>query len=95
MYTKKLEIIGVGYNVLKKENELIFQLGRSHANIKKIEEGLDVSCDKTQVIISGKDKLQVSTFADQIRRLKKPERYKGKGIRYVNEVLLLKKVKKK
>ena len=50
---------------------------------------------KTQLSVSGKDKLQVTTFADQIRRLKKPERYKGKGIRYTGEVLLLKKVKKK
>ena len=49
MYTKKLEIVEVGYNVIKKDNELIFQLGRSHVDIKQIEEGLEVSCEKNSI----------------------------------------------
>jgi large subunit ribosomal protein L6 len=95
MFTKKIEIVGVGYSVQLVQSELIFQIGRSHPDIKKVPEGIKVTCEKQSLIIEGEHKLQVHTFADEIRRLRKPERYKGKGIRYTDENVILKKMKKK
>ena len=95
MFSKKLEIVGVGYSVQFNQSELIFQVGRSHPDIKKVPEGIKVTCEKQSLTLSGENKMQVHTFADEIRRLKKPERYKGKGIRYEDEKIVLKKIKKK
>ena len=85
---KKLEIRGVGFKVAKKGEDLEFRLGFSHPVLFKKIEGVDMDIDKDNpliVIISGIDKQKVGQVAANIRALKKPEPYKGKGIRYVGE----------
>jgi len=98
-FTKELEVVGVGYSVTQEETggvqTLVFQLGRSHLDRKTVPTGMKASCTKTKVTLTGEDKCQVHTFADEVRRLKKPEPYKGKGILYAGEVVRRKKGKKK
>lgn len=95
MYKKEIKIVGVGYHVRKENDFLYFQVGKSHEEVKKIPEGMKVVCDKTTWTIEGENKIKVHTFADELRRLRKPEPYKGKGILYVDEKILRKKGKKK
>jgi large subunit ribosomal protein L6 len=95
MFKKEIKIVGVGYGVRKEGNLLYFQVGKSHEEKIKIPEGMKVECEKTSWKIEGSDKMKVHTFADEIRRLRKPEPYKGKGIIYVDEKILRKKGKKK
>jgi len=90
-YKKELQIIGVGYNVKMNGNELIFSLGYSHKIEKIIPENLKVELVKqTGLIISGIDKQAVGLFASQIKKLRKPEPYGGKGIRYKDEHIIRK-----
>jgi large subunit ribosomal protein L6 len=87
-YEKKLEIRGVGYKVAMKGVDLEFRLGFSHPVLFKKVEGVDMAIDKDNsliVIVSGINKQKVGQVAANIRALKKPEPYKGKGIRYVDE----------
>lgn len=85
-FTKKLEIRGVGYRAQLQGNKLILQLGFSHNIELDIPSGLTVEVPKnTELSISGIDKAAVGQFAAEIRALRKPEPYKGKGIRYVDE----------
>ncbi len=85
-FTKKLEIRGVGYRAQLQGSKLILQLGFSHNIELDIPSGLTVEVPKnTEVSISGIDKAAVGQFAAEIRSLRKPEPYKGKGIRYVDE----------
>ena len=87
-YEKRLEIRGVGFRVAQKGADLEFQLGFSHPVLFKKVDGVDMTIDKENqliVIISGIDKQKVGQVAANIRALKKPEPYKGKGIRYVDE----------
>ena len=90
-----MELVGVGYTVSLANNVLTFQLGRSHPDYFTAPSDVVLSVDKTKVSVSGLDKQRVHLIAAQIRDLKKPEPYKGKGILYVGEVLRRKKGKKK
>ena len=94
-YTKQLELVGVGYTVSFMNNMLTFQLGRSHPDYFAVPSDVTLLVDKTKVTVSGTDKQRVHLISAQIRDLKKPEPYKGKGILYVGEVLRRKKGKKK
>ena len=85
-FAKELDIIGVGYRANVEGSNLVLQLGFSHDVIMPIPEGLSVSVDKTTHIkVTGHDKAQVGEFAAKIRANRKPEPYKGKGIRYIDE----------
>lgn len=85
-FTKKLEIIGIGYKAnLKSKNELELEVGFSHTVNLKVPENLNISIEKNIITISGFDKQKVGEFAANIRKVKKPEPYQGKGIRYVGE----------
>lgn len=89
-YEKKLEVNGVGFRVAASNNELDMALGFSHPVKYKAPEGVSITNDKMTIIVSGIDKQQVGQVAAEIRALKKPEPYKGKGIKYADEVILRK-----
>jgi large subunit ribosomal protein L6 len=86
-YTKRLEIVGVGYRVVAKSpTELEFALGYSHPVNVKAPEGITFTVEApTRFAVSGIDKQQVGEVAANIRKLRKPEPYKGKGVRYTGE----------
>lgn len=95
-FEKKLEIHGVGYRANLQGNTLVLALGFSHEVRYEIPDGIKVEVEKqTGLKISGIDKQQVGQVAAKIRELKKPEPYKGKGIRYADEYILRKEGKKK
>ena len=89
-YEKRLEVKGVGFRVASSNNELTMSLGFSHEIKFKAPEGVNVSNDKMVIIVSGIDKQKVGQVAAEIRALKKPEPYKGKGIMYLGEQILRK-----
>jgi ribosomal protein L6 len=90
-FEKKLEVNGVGFRVqTNNPQELEMQLGFSHPVIYKAKEGITLSNDKMVITVAGIDKQAVGQAAAEIRALKKPEPYKGKGIKYVDEVILRK-----
>lgn len=90
-FERKLEIVGVGYLAAIKGDELQLRVGFANELHRKIPEGLTVTCpDQTHVVIQGCDKQKVTQFAAEIRALRKPEPYKGKGIRYVGEQVKIK-----
>ena len=85
-FEKKLEIVGVGYLAAIQNNVLQLRVGFANELHVPIPKGLTVTCpDQTHVTIKGIDKQQVGQFAAEVRALRKPEPYKGKGIRYENE----------
>ena len=85
-YQRRLEIVGVGYRVTKRDNGLTFQLGYSHPIEVDAVEGIAFEVPTpTRITVSGADKQQVGQVAANIRALRKPEPYKGKGIRYEGE----------
>ncbi len=95
-FQKKLEIKGVGYRAHLKGKILNLQLGYSHEIDFPIPEGITIECpDQTTIIISGIDKQQVGQVAAEIREYRKPEPYKGKGIKYAGEYIFRKEGKKK
>ncbi|MBV68610.1 MAG: 50S ribosomal protein L6 [Pelagibacterales bacterium] len=95
-FSKVLEINGVGYRASIEENILTLQLGYSHDIKLAIPKDLEVKCSKpTEIIVSGIDKQKVGQFASEIRKLRKPEPYKGKGIKYQEELIRRKEGKKK
>ena len=95
-YTKVLEITGVGYRAQAQGKKLKLQLGYSHDVDFDVPEGIEVKTpDNTTVEISGIDKQQVGQVAAEIRRWRKPEPYKGKGIKYRGEYIFRKEGKKK
>jgi large subunit ribosomal protein L6 len=95
-YTVNLEINGVGYRAAVQGSDLVLQLGYSHDVKYPIPEGITIKTEKpTLVSISGRDRRQVGQVAAEIRGFRKPEPYKGKGIKYDTEVLLRKEGKKK
>ena len=95
-FTKVLEITGVGYRAQAQGKNLRLQLGYSHDVNYKLPEGVEVKTpDQNTVEISGIDKQQVGQVAAEIRRWRKPEPYKGKGIRYAGEFIIRKEGKKK
>ena len=89
-YEKKLELVGIGYRGKKVADILELQVGFSHPVKYKAMDGVEVSIEKNIITVSGIDKQKVGETAAQIRRIKKPEPYKGKGIRYVGEEIKLK-----
>ncbi|KUR70366.1 50S ribosomal protein L6 [Novosphingobium fuchskuhlense] len=95
-YTKTLNITGVGYRANSQGNNLKLQLGYSHDVDYAIPEGIEIKTpDNTTVLISGIDKQKVGQVAAEIRRWRKPEPYKGKGIKYAGEFIFRKEGKKK
>lgn len=94
-YTKGLEIIGVGYKFTVKDRVLTVSAGYSHLVNIDIPEGIEVkSINNTEIEISGIDKCAVGEFAANVRKVRKPEPYKGKGIRYKDEFIIRKVGKK-
>jgi large subunit ribosomal protein L6 len=95
-FTKKLLITGVGYRAAAQGRNLKLQLGYSHDVNIDVPEGIEVKTpDATTVEISGADKQKVGQLAAEIRRWRKPEPYKGKGIKYAGEFIFRKEGKKK
>lgn len=86
-YQKQLEINGVGYKAQSKGRDLVLNLGFSHPVDFTVPEGITTTVEKNIITITGIDKQLVGEVAATIRRLKKPEPYKGKGIKYVDEVI--------
>ena len=85
-FEKKLEMQGVGYKAEKKGKELVMQLGYSHPVIMPDPEGITTEVpDATHIVVKGADKALVGNYAANIRKWRKPEPYKGKGIRYEGE----------
>ncbi len=89
-FEKKLEINGVGYRAAIKGKTLELQLGFSHPVIYQIPEGIEISVDKNIITIKGHDKQKVGQVAAEIRSFRPPEPYKGKGVKYVDEVIIRK-----
>lgn len=95
-FEKRLEISGVGYRAQIKGRDLSLQLGFSHDVSFPIPEGIDIKCpDQTTVVVSGIDKQKVGQVAAKIREYRKPEPYKGKGVKYAGEYIFRKEGKKK
>ncbi len=89
-FSKKLEINGVGYRVAMQGADLKFNLGFSHDVIFKLPAGITATIEQNTVTVTGIDKQQVGQVAAEIRALKKPEPYKGKGIKYSDERIVRK-----
>lgn len=89
-FSKQLEINGVGYRVAAQGTDLKLNLGFSHDVIFKIPAGIQTKIEQNIITVSGIDKQQVGQVAADIRKLKKPEPYKGKGIKYVGERIIRK-----
>jgi large subunit ribosomal protein L6 len=87
-FQKKLSLVGVGYRANLKGDALELSLGFSHPSLVKIPSGIKVSVDKNvAILVEGCDAQQVGQFAANVRSLRPPEPYKGKGVRYENEVV--------
>ena len=86
-FEKNLELVGIGYKVRLEGQNLILNLGFSHEVIFKIPDMIEITVNGMIIKVQGIDKQQVGQTAAMIRNLKKPEPYKGKGIRYQNEVV--------
>lgn len=89
-FSKQLEIIGVGYRVNMQGADLKFNLGFSHDVIYKLPQGVSATVEQNKITVTGIDKQQVGQAAAEIRALKKPEPYKGKGIKYADERIIRK-----
>lgn len=95
-FEKKLKLVGVGYRAALEGTTLVMQLGYSHPVRMDVPSDLKLSIEKqTTIIVSGICKIKVGWFASQIRDKRRPEPYKGKGVRYIDEEILLKEGKKK
>jgi large subunit ribosomal protein L6 len=95
-FTKKLNLVGVGYKAQAQGAALNLDLGFSHPISHKMPAGITVETpSQTEIIIKGVDKQVVGQVAAQIRAYRKPEPYKGKGVRYSDEVVVIKETKKK
>ena len=87
-FKKELEVNGVGYRVAKEENKLVMNIGYSHQVIMPEIPGITIECpSQNKIVISGPDKQIVGQFAAEVREKRPPEPYKGKGIKYVDEVI--------
>lgn len=89
-FSKKLEVNGVGFKVALAGTDLNLSLGFSHNVIYKLPQGITATINQNQISIEGIDKQKVGQVAAEIRSLKKPEPYKGKGIKYVDEYIIRK-----
>ena len=90
-YEKRLEIVGVGYLAAVQDDQLQLRVGFANEIKKVIPAGLNVTCpDQNHVVVQGCDKQQVGQFAAEVRAVRKPEPYKGKGVRYQGEHVKIK-----
>ena len=95
-FEKKLQLVGVGYRAQAQGDVLNLSLGFSHPVAHKMPAGVKVECQtQTEILIKGSDKQQVGQVAAEVRAYRKPEPYKGKGVRYSDEVVVIKETKKK
>lgn len=95
-FEKKLTLVGVGYRAQAQGDTLNLSLGFSHPVLHKMPAGVKVETpSQTEIIIKGADKQQVGQVAAEVRAYRSPEPYKGKGVRYADEVVVLKETKKK
>lgn len=86
-FIKKLEMVGVGYRAAVQGNKLVLEAGFSHSVEMIIPEGIACTVEKNTITIVGVDKQRVGAFAADVRAVRKPEPYKGKGIKYAEEVI--------
>ena len=94
-YSKELELVGVGYRAKAQGKMLNLTLGFSHPVDYQIPEGIEISTpSQTEVVITGIDKQKVGQVAAELRSIRPPEPYKGKGVRYKGEQITLKETKK-
>jgi len=95
-FTRKLSLVGVGYKAQAQGTNLNLELGYSHPIVHKMPAGVTVQTPTpTEIVLTGVDKQVVGQVAAQIRAYRSPEPYKGKGVRYVGEVVVIKETKKK
>ncbi|CAM5790538.1 50S ribosomal protein L6 [Rhizobacter fulvus] len=95
-FEKKLSLVGVGFRAAAAGSKLNLQIGFSHPVAKDMPEGVKVACpSQTEIVISGSDRQVVGQIAAEVRAIRPPEPYKGKGIRYVDEKVVIKETKKK
>lgn len=95
-FEKKLSLVGVGFRAAAQGSKLNLQVGFSHPVVKEMPAGLKVECpSQTEIVIKGADRQVVGQVAAEVRAIRPPEPYKGKGIRYVGERVVLKETKKK
>jgi large subunit ribosomal protein L6 len=95
-FEKKLALVGVGYRAQAANETLNLTLGFSHPVVYKMPEGIKVETpSQTEILIKGIDKQKVGQVAAEVRAFRKPEPYKGKGVRYADEVIVMKEAKKK
>jgi len=95
-WERKLQLVGVGYRAQAAGDTLNLTLGFSHSVVHKMPKGIKVATPtQTEIVISGIDKQQVGQVAAEVRSYRRPEPYKGKGVRYANETVVLKETKKK
>ncbi len=95
-FEKKLNLVGVGFRAQAQGQKLNLQIGFSHPVVKDMPAGVKVACPtQTEIIISGPDRQAVGQVAAEVRAFRPPEPYKGKGIRYADERVVLKETKKK
>jgi large subunit ribosomal protein L6 len=95
-FEKKLTLVGVGFRAQAQGAKLNLQIGFSHPVVKEMPAGVKVACPtQTEIVITGADRQAVGQVAAEVRAIRPPEPYKGKGIRYANERVALKETKKK
>jgi large subunit ribosomal protein L6 len=95
-FEKKLSLVGVGFRAQAQGAKLNLQVGFSHPVVKDMPSGIKVECPtQTEIVIKGADRQVVGQIASEVRAIRPPEPYKGKGIRYANERVVLKETKKK
>ena len=95
-FEKKLTLVGVGFRAQAQGQKLNLQIGFSHPVVKEMPEGIKVATPtQTEIVISGADRQRVGQIASEVRAFRPPEPYKGKGIRYADERVILKETKKK
>jgi large subunit ribosomal protein L6 len=95
-FEKKLQLVGVGYRAQAQGNKLNLSLGFSHPVVHDMPEGITVETpSQTEILVRGSDKQKVGQVAAEIRAYRPPEPYKGKGVKYADEVILRKETKKK
>ena len=95
-FEKKLSLVGVGFRAAAAGNKLNLQIGFSHPVAKDMPAGVKVECPtQTEIVIKGSDRQAVGQIAAEVRAIRPPEPYKGKGIRYLGEKVTIKETKKK
>lgn len=95
-FEKRLTLVGVGYRAQAQGATLNLSLGFSHPVVYTLPDGVKAECPtQTEIVIKGVDKQKIGQVASEIRAFRKPEPYKGKGVRYADEVVIIKETKKK